>query len=161
MSIQRSKSAPLSIAGPATIHVPRSYSYENVQRRAGPFQTTGIAGPSTPVVSPSSRARRGDPFSLGNFFPTSRVSDEDDDWSWLRADDAVIHEESQSIASTAPVMLGLAGDKLAADAIKSEDKLGVLSLSMSRQSLSFLPFAYRGLSRLVLFHEQQQTLSDG
>jgi hypothetical protein len=134
MSIQRSKSAPQAIAAIPALHVPRSHSHENV--RAQPTRSTlakpFIAGRPTSLASPSARAHDGDPFSLGNFFPSSRVSDEDY-WTWLRTEHA-IQEEPEPLAPTAPSMLGLTSDMMAAEAIKNEDKLGVLSISMSDES---------------------------
>lgn len=135
MPIQRSKSAPQSIAGVSTVHVARSYSHENVHHKpvqVAPFRP----GSSRALALPSSRVHKGDPFNLGNFFPTSRVFEEEEDWNWLRSDHST-HAESMAVVRTpAPMMFGLVGDKLATEAIKNEDKLGVLSLSRSASQLS-------------------------
>ena len=126
MSIQRSKSAPQLVSGTSTVHVPRSYSYENVHCKS--TRVPPLHRPLAPLASPSSRIHRGDPFSLGNFFPTSRLSDEDD-WNWLDA----IDEEPEATSASTSAFFDLAEDrvaaedKYAAEAIRSEDKLGILS----------------------------------
>jgi len=127
MSIQRSKSAPQSIATPIpATHVPRSYSQENVRAKTTRSARPNPAVAGASLTSPSARTHDGDPFSLGSFFPSSRVSDEDG-WTWLPSEHA-IQEEPEPMAPMAASMLGPTSDRLAAEAIRNEDKLGVLSI---------------------------------
>jgi hypothetical protein len=102
---------------------------------------------SSPVLSPISRLERDDPFNLTSFFPTSRISEEEERWSWLRTEDE--HEITEEpIADENSYE-----NKTAGEVIKSEDKLGVLSLSQlffwydvgrSLKMLSDTLFAARG-----------------
>lgn len=147
MSIQRSKSAPQSVAGLSTFNLPRSFSHEHLQKNAGQASTSA----ATPAVSPSiSRVDREDPFSLTGFFPPLRFRTEhQEEWNWLRADREgdIQQDDAQSTysfssaggegivdspltGSPAAVMFGQVEDDIARETIRCEDKLGVLSLSM-------------------------------
>lgn len=87
----------------------------------------------SPLATPW--VEREDPFSLGGFFPASNRSAaaEGEQWKWLHRDeDESGRDEGQSVASFSvdedDSVLGELEDELAGEAIKVEDKLGVLSL---------------------------------
>jgi len=148
MSLKRSKSAPQPIATLITFNLPRSHSQQYLQQNA---QRKGLRGLA---VSPTfSRADREDPFSLSGFFPSSFGGlEEEEEWNWLREEDEEegyrrsieplgIAEDAASVSSlpgTPTVMFGHVEDELTREAIKGEDKLGVLSLGMSIASVYLL-----------------------
>lgn len=95
--------------------------------------TDSIVASSTPLLSPALRVDRDDPFNLTSFFPTSRISEEEDGWNWLRETDYGM--EDDELAEFVGDSSTIHGDEPAAQVIKNEDKLGVLSLSLSTVSL--------------------------
>lgn len=129
MPIKRSQSAPngqpiaalaaltkvdAPAAGDLKVHLSRSKSY-----------LTQHSALDSPLND------REDPFSLGGFFPgSSRTAhQEEEQWKWLQRDE---DSERASVSSFSvdeeDSVLGELDDELAREAIKVEDKLGVLSL---------------------------------
>jgi len=77
------------------------------------------------VVTERTTLERGDPFSLSGFFPSSLGEEK---WDWLRGEEKVEKKIwAAEEGGSANVLFG-ESDKLTQEAIKGEDKLGVLSL---------------------------------
>ncbi|RDB28625.1 hypothetical protein Hypma_015636 [Hypsizygus marmoreus] len=116
MALQRSKSAPHAIPALLPPSLPRSSS----------FHTMPEAAKRAPIKHEPPVAE--DPFSLAGFFPSSLGEEK---WAWLRED---IREQDGEWKTGdedgTTVVCGLNGEleKLTRDAIKDEDKMGVLSL---------------------------------
>jgi len=119
MALQRSRSAPHGV--PALLPIPRSLP------RASSFQTIQNAVKTVKTVRLGERTvvEREDPFSLSGFFPSSLG---EENWSWLRGEEKVEKKIwTAEEAGMGGVLFG-ESDTLTQEAIKGEDKLGVLSL---------------------------------
>ena len=154
MSVPRSHSVP-QIATFQTTKTPTASSSSGVAERHVRPQlprhrsAVGIAGHSHHLVSVyTPRVEREDPFSLSGFFPTSLAArehpDSEQEWDWLRAatdEDGAEEEEEYRSGRVSPISESDSEwnvptpcspdmeDVLAGDAIKREDKLGILALS--------------------------------
>lgn len=122
MSLQRSKSAPHPISGLAT-SLPRVASFHHKQAKTGHVVTQ----------LPTPRIEREDPFSLSGFFPTTLG--EEDEWGWLR-DEGSDKEEwgglhGEELEEGGVIFGHTESGNVTQDAIKDEDKLGILSLGRS------------------------------
>ncbi|RPD64862.1 hypothetical protein L227DRAFT_270845 [Lentinus tigrinus ALCF2SS1-6] len=156
MSVPRSQSVPHFASFQITKISTASSSTGVAERHARPQlprhrSAVGIAGHSHhPVSVYTPRVEREDPFSLSGFFPASlaarEYSDSEQGWDWLRAatEDEADAEELQTYYRSGPVSPISESDSewniptpcspdmedaLAGDAIKREDKLGILALS--------------------------------
>ncbi|GLB36044.1 hypothetical protein LshimejAT787_0303320 [Lyophyllum shimeji] len=125
MALQRSKSAPQGI--PALLPMPRSVP------RASSFQTIQNAVKTVKTVPLAERTdmEREDPFSLLGFFPSSLGEEK---WGWIRGEEKVEKAWTAEEGESGSVLFG-ESDKLTQEAIKGEDKLGVLSLGGLFQDL--------------------------
>ena len=136
MSIARSQSAPQPLAHSFREgkHNPRGAGYS--AHDDGDGRATGTSIPrsqsfhtTAPVYPqyrrPSRPLAREDPFSLSTFFPTQRREGE---WHWLEGlYDDERHEETDFAHSPSDETMHDMHDNLE-DAVKAEDKLGILSL---------------------------------
>lgn len=145
-ALMRSRSAPQPITTLAASasssekpFIQRSLSHVDVEkdthakRRIAAQTTKSRQGP--PVSSPST-STPGDPFNLSGFFPTSlsAIGSEEKEWQWLREEgeeggrrkyQRCGGDEEGTVRGGRSAIFG----EETSDAIKSEDKLGVLALS--------------------------------
>lgn len=138
MSLQRSKSAPHPFPTLLTTSsLPRSTSHvqlpQKLPKSAHPHVHFRPPAPS-PGFTP--RTERADPFSLGEFFPSSlgyTAETQTEEWNWLRDGEEENEDEENEAQEQEQVkdQTSQKNDELAEDAIKREDKLGVLSLGES------------------------------
>ncbi|TFK36817.1 hypothetical protein BDQ12DRAFT_226172 [Crucibulum laeve] len=120
MSISRSKSAPHTIVSMTPSRLARSGSHQYL-----PGENWGQSSRGTKVTT---RRERGDPFSLLGFFPVSLTGIEsEDEWQWLREEERR-DEKYEGGTSRSQSIFGEKDEKGTGEAIKGEDKLGVLSL---------------------------------
>lgn len=137
MPIKRSQSAPHPIHALALTNKPARASTSKEPQAILPRSKSYLVEHSatdSPISTPW--VEREDPFSLGGFFPASSraAPEEGDQWKWLRRDDDDEAQDEKASTSSFSVdeddsVLGELEDELAGEAIKTEDKFGVLSLS--------------------------------
>ncbi|KAF8078733.1 hypothetical protein FPV67DRAFT_75145 [Lyophyllum atratum] len=123
MALQRSKSAPQGIPALLAIppSLPRASSFHTIQKAVNSVKTVPLAV----EVAERTNLERGDPFSLSGFFPSSLGEEK---WGWLRGDEKAEKKIWAAEEGGSGNVLFAESDKLTQEAIKGEDKLGVLSL---------------------------------
>ncbi|KAI0660372.1 hypothetical protein C8Q70DRAFT_47686 [Cubamyces menziesii] len=150
MSLPRSQSVPHVSSLKITTDLGQSSTHNGTRRPKLPRHRSAVAVSGTqPFASLyTPRSEREDPFSLGGFFPTTLGAFEnspvEQEWDWLHPDTAAnddydspvrsglvspISEDDEWDIPTPCSALDDAGDALARDAIKREDKLGILTLA--------------------------------
>ncbi|KAI0361303.1 hypothetical protein OH77DRAFT_1516283 [Trametes cingulata] len=163
MSIPRSQSVPHVSSLRITTDVPRASQRDSARPKLPRHRSAvAVAGSSQPLASLyTPRSEREDPFSLGGFFPANlgafENSPEEHEWDWLHASDdravlrsparsglvSPISEDDEWDIPTPCSAFADAGDALTRDAIKREDKLGILALS-GKSRLRLLAFVMDG-----------------
>ncbi|EFI28663.1 hypothetical protein CC1G_13689 [Coprinopsis cinerea okayama7 len=137
--LQRSQSAPQPIASLVQTStsdarrqpLPRTVSHEQVQKHKcpphmKPLTSTLATGPASPM-----NVDQEDPFNLLTFFPPG--IGRRDDWHWLRGEALAEEVEEASIdvegddGGDSPAIFVPTEDRHMSEAIKGEDKLGILS----------------------------------
>lgn len=93
-NLQRSSSAPLTVAGLANEQQPlsRTKSHLHVEKPQRKLYPRVVAAPSPSLASSSSSSERVDPFNLAGFFPPEKES-----WGWLRAEAERVAEEAEDV----------------------------------------------------------------
>ncbi|KAI0375298.1 hypothetical protein BV20DRAFT_960404 [Pilatotrama ljubarskyi] len=149
MSIPRSQSVPHVSSLRITTDMPRASQRDSARPKLPRHRSAvAVSGSTQPLASLyTPRSEREDPFSLGGFFPANlgafESSPAEQEWDWLHAEDdraaalrsparsglvSPISEDDEWDIPTPCSAFADAGDALARDAIKREDKLGILAL---------------------------------
>ncbi|KAI8980718.1 hypothetical protein BD414DRAFT_493074 [Trametes punicea] len=154
MSIPRSQSLPHVSSLKITTTGLSPSSPASSRRPKLPRHRSAIVVSSSPQSLYTPRTERDDPFSLGGFFPANLGAFEylptDQQWDWLHPDAAAADEDDYYLGGLSPIRSGLVSpiseddewdiptpcsaladehDALAQDAIRREDKLGILTLA--------------------------------
>ncbi|KAG5647628.1 hypothetical protein DXG03_008981 [Asterophora parasitica] len=129
-ALQRSKSAPHGMPAllPAPASLVRASSFHTTQEAAKPVKKPPMAAVAERVAE-----ERGDPFSLSGFFPSSLG---DDKWGWLRDEEKEQEKQWSTEDGDGGSVLFGEEDSMTREAIRLEDKLGVLSLGGILQTLA-------------------------
>jgi len=111
MALQRSKSAPHTLPALVQATVPRTSSFHTLQKHVRAATGAQLPPPE-------------DPFSLSGFFPSLRR----ERWGWLR-EETKLEDGDSDVAEEDDGVGALFGDsdEQTQEAIRDEDKLGVLS----------------------------------
>jgi hypothetical protein len=138
MPIKRSQSAPQPIKTLFTTPNPRAATFRGPQTSLPRSKSYLVDHSATNSPLSTPWVEREDPFSLGGFFPASHraAPEEEEQWKWLRIeeDEDASRDDKESVSSFSVDDRNSAIEQLedesAEETIKSEDKFGLLSLSM-------------------------------
>jgi hypothetical protein len=138
MPIKRSQSAPQPIESLFITPNPRAATFRGPQTSLPRSKSYLVDQSATNSPLSTPWIEREDPFSLGGFFPASprAAPEEEEQWKWLRKeeDEDASNDDKESVSSFFVDDSDSATEQLenesAEETIKSEDKFGVLSLSM-------------------------------
>ncbi|KAI0778476.1 hypothetical protein BD413DRAFT_465769 [Trametes elegans] len=147
-SLPRSQSVPHVGSLRITTDLPRSPTQGSRPKLPRHRSAVAVSGTQPLASLYTPRSEREDPFSLGGFFPSNLgafdSSPVEHEWDWLHSPDddapravrsplrsglvSPISEDDEWEIPTPCSALAETGDTLARDAIKREDKLGILAL---------------------------------